>query len=270
MKNQLLTLLLFVFSVTQSFSQSGFTIEKDSTDTVYSYDFAPIVTLGDSFYWTFGDGDSSFVALASHTYDALGNYEVCLTDLDTADTTVYCDSVIIECLEVSADIQETHAGYVYYFESNAQNASAYIWDFGDGSPLDSTADPVHFFPWLPPYDSIQCIFEISLTAYNFCDTTIDRYTVTWEPCNWSVSEFESTSRIVISPNPSNSHISLNSEERFVLTSIKSINGQVVMSDFEKTLTSQKEIDVSALPNGVYLLEYEMDQLINTQRFIVHH
>lgn len=179
MQNQLLTLLLLVFSVTQSFSQSGFSIEKDSTDTVYSYHFTPIVTLSDSFYWTFGDGDSSFVATAFHTYDTLGNYEVCLTDLDTADTTVYCDIVIIECLEVSADIQETHAGYVYYFESNAQNASAYIWDFGDGSPLDSTADPVHFFPWLPPYDSIQCVFEISLTAYNFCDTTIDRYTVTW-------------------------------------------------------------------------------------------
>lgn len=270
MKKLLLTLLLFVFSVTQSFSQSGFTIEKDSTDSVYSYRFTPTVTLADSFYWTFGDGDSSFVSPAFHTYNDLGSYEVCLTNLDTADTAVFCDSVIIECKPVTAKFSETHTSNFYFFENKSINANKFVWDFGDGSDLDSTANPVHLFPWDYNSDSNQCVFEISLTAFNFCDTTIKKLTIVMEACTGSVSEIESTSSILISPNPSNSHINLNSEERFVLTNIKSINGQIVLSDFEKQLSTQKEINVSELPSGFYFLEYEMDGIVKNQRFVVQH
>lgn len=276
MKKQLLSILLFVFSVTQTFSQSGFSIEKDSSDTVYSYHFTPIVTLGDSFYWTFSDGDSSFVAPASHTYDTLGNYEVCLTVLDTADTTVYCDSVVIECLEVSANIGETHSGSLYFFRSNALNASSFYWDFGDSSAHHPTiANPSHYFPWSVP-DTHPCEFVVTLKAFNFSDTTTDQRIIFpdgwsgWDPCGWSISELESASSIVISPNPTNTQLTLSSAENFTIQNIKSINGQVVLTDFEKTRTSQKEINVSALPSGFYFLEYEMDGIVKNQRFAVQH
>lgn len=272
MKNQLLTLLLLVFSVTQSFSQSDFTIEKDSTDTVYSYHFTPIVTLGDSFYWTFGDGDSSFTSPAFHTYDTLGNYEVCLTDLDTADTTVFCDSVIIECLPVSANITEVHSGTFYLFESNALNASAYLWDFGDGTAADSTANPTHQFPWFGSNDTaFPCPWIVHLTAYNFCDTIEDFMTIVPEPCgSWNIREVTSSSEILISPNPSSDIILLTAQQEFSLRSIRMINGQESIVDVCTHAGSQQEINVSALPSGVYLLEYEIDELIKTQRFAVLH
>ncbi len=108
-------------------------------------------------------------------------------------------------------------------------------------------------------------------AYNFCDTAEDYMTIVPEPCgSWNIEEVTSSSEILISPNPASDIILLTAEQEFTLRSIRMINGQEAKMGFAKNADSQQEINVSALPNGIYLLEYEMDQLINTQRFIVHH
>jgi PKD repeat protein len=276
MRKHVFTFLLFAFAALSSFSQSGFIIERDSADTVYSYQFTPTVTLADSFYWTFGDGDSSFVTPAFHAYDILGEYKACLTILDTADTTVYCDSVIIECLEVSANIKiDSFASIFFFFGSHATNASGYIWDFGDGSPLDSTANPYHLFPWSLPGDTAQpCPWVVTLIVYNFCDTvtkTKDIYPNPGYPCNSSsISEALTNLGIRIFPNPSNTQLTLTSDKNFNIRNIKSINGQIVLSDFEKELSNQKEIEVSVLPSGLYFLEYEMAGIVKNMRFLIQH
>ncbi|MDP4763091.1 MAG: T9SS type A sorting domain-containing protein [Salibacteraceae bacterium] len=202
----------------------------------------------------------------------MGNYEVCLSNLDLTDTTIFCDSVIIECLPVSANITEVHSGTFYLFESNALNASAYLWDFGDGSALDSTANPTHQFPWFGSNDTaFPCPWVVHLTAYNFCDTIEDFMTIVPEPCgSWNIEEVTSSSEILISPNPSNDIILLTAEQEFILRNIRMINGQEAKTGFAKHAGSQQEINVSALPNGIYLLEYEIYGLIKTQRFVVLH
>lgn len=152
------------------------------------------------------------MATAFHTYDTLGNYEVCLTDLDTADTTVYCDSVIIECLPVSANITEVHSGTFYLFESNAVNASAFYWDFGDNSGHHpNIANPTHQFPWFDSNDTaFPCPWVVHLMAYNFCDTAED-YLVVVEPCVFSIEEVTTSLEIGVSQNPSSDIILLTAE-----------------------------------------------------------
>ncbi|MCB0402506.1 MAG: PKD domain-containing protein [Flavobacteriales bacterium] len=48
-----------------------------------------------SYYWTFGDGNSSTLAYPSYTYSGSGPYELCLTVYDSINncTSTYCDSI---------------------------------------------------------------------------------------------------------------------------------------------------------------------------------
>ena len=54
-----------------------------------------------SYYWDFGDGNTSQLAYPSHQYAALGSYEVCLTIMDndpvggTTCTSTFCDTVFV-------------------------------------------------------------------------------------------------------------------------------------------------------------------------------
>ena len=54
-----------------------------------------------SYYWDFGDGNTSQLAYPSHQYAALGSYEVCLTIMDNDPvggitcTSIFCDTVFV-------------------------------------------------------------------------------------------------------------------------------------------------------------------------------
>jgi len=54
-----------------------------------------------TYYWDFGDGNTSQLAYPSHQYAALGAYEVCLTIIDNdflggiTCTSIFCDTVFV-------------------------------------------------------------------------------------------------------------------------------------------------------------------------------
>jgi hypothetical protein len=54
-----------------------------------------------SYYWDFGDGNTSQLAYPSHQYATLGSYEVCLTIMDNdflggiTCTSIFCDTVFV-------------------------------------------------------------------------------------------------------------------------------------------------------------------------------
>jgi PKD repeat protein len=89
------------------------------------------------FYWNFGDGGTSTQQNPSHSYNSPGNYNVCLTIIDSlagcSDT--YCDSLSIGggvLCDPTFTFQTSPAATV--FAANLQNVGAtYVWDFGDGN-----------------------------------------------------------------------------------------------------------------------------------------
>jgi PKD repeat protein len=62
------------------------------------------------------------------------------------------------------------------FTSTSFNAASYLWNFGDGSPLDSTLNPSHIY-------TVSGTYTITLTACNAygCDTAIQAIAVTIAP-----------------------------------------------------------------------------------------
>jgi len=112
-----------------------------------------------SWSWDFGDGTASNEQNPTHTYQAFGDYEVCLTitsiDDVTGDT---CQSDFCSMVNVVDWENECQAAFYYYPEGDPINGGLDIqfldnswgnptewsWDFGDGSSSNEQ-NPIHSY-----------------------------------------------------------------------------------------------------------------------------
>lgn len=102
-----------------------------------------------SYSWTFGDAGSSSVATPGHPYPSPGTYIVQLlasSAFGCADTTQH--QVVVDSVPVAAFTNTTECfGFATAFTSTASGSIvSWSWNFGDGSPLDSSVNPVHSYP----------------------------------------------------------------------------------------------------------------------------
>ncbi|HPE57562.1 MAG TPA: PKD domain-containing protein [Bacteroidales bacterium] len=117
-------------------SYYSYFIPPAGVNTVYFTD----MSLGgpDSWFWDFGDGNTSTEQNPLHTYASAGEYTVCLTIMSD-DSTCYDDYCQLVDLDPSGDCTadfyfETwdNTNFTFYGQSGPLPASTYLWDFGDG------------------------------------------------------------------------------------------------------------------------------------------
>lgn len=121
-----------------------------------------------SWFWEFGDGDTSIHQHPTHAYDSAKSYYVTLTvtgpggsdseskwlkiwDVPTAGFTAVPDSG-------AADLTVT-------FTDQSVDAASYFWQFGDGD-TSTVASPVHVYDTVGTFTAIQ-------TVLNMCGTDVD-------------------------------------------------------------------------------------------------
>lgn len=75
--------------------------------------------------------------------------------------------------------------------------------------------------------------------------------------------------LTLFPNPANAYLTIKSNQKqLVRLTIFNINGQLVL---EKTITTTAQLNISPLPDGVYIVKAESDKGISlTQKLIIHH
>jgi gliding motility-associated-like protein len=113
--------------------------------------FVSTATNANYYFWDFGDGSQVVVAdtIVRHKYNLLGTKNVTVTP--------YYNGCAGNSLNFQITVQGVIAGFTslnscadkktYSFTNTSQgNLSAISWDFGDGSPTDSTVNPTHTFP----------------------------------------------------------------------------------------------------------------------------
>jgi PKD repeat protein len=97
-----------------------------NTNTINFYDLSTPTGLIDSWYWDFGDGNTSNEQNPVHTYSSSGIYGVCLTiTADSAScTSVFCDTIVINAAQqyqlggnVFAGIYQLDEGFAYAYQS---------------------------------------------------------------------------------------------------------------------------------------------------------
>lgn len=143
------------------------------------------------------------------------------------------------------------------FVNNSANASTYNWDFGDGN-TSLASNPTHIYPAAGSY-------TVTLTASD-CgkqNTTVQTIVVN---LTGILSHKEQVSFWTIFPNPVTSTISVNFKNTGRVTyKIKSVTGVVMKGGI---LNSEKQINVTVLPAGVYFLELNDENGdLGVQKFI---
>lgn len=133
----------------------------------------------DSWYWDFGDGNTSTQQNPIHYYQYEGVYQACLTIENTSDSCVstYCDLVMVfnDTLPGCStwfDYQITGltVDFMGYFEGGSGDIS-YEWNFGDGST--GTGQMITH-----EYDT-SGIYNIELMAYDSSGCTSITYQSVW-------------------------------------------------------------------------------------------
>ena len=129
-----------------------------------------------SYFWDFGDGNTSTTQDPMHTYTVSGTYPVTQIVTDACGTDTMTGQVSI-CIDPVADFSFTQFDSVIITANNSivDTAASYWWDFGNGD-TDTAMAPNYVYPG-------PGTFVICLVASNICsaDTICDTVTVCYPP-----------------------------------------------------------------------------------------
>jgi PKD repeat protein len=117
--------------------------------------------------WNFGDGDSTNSTQQDpiHTYASPGNFTVSLTSTNaggssTETKTDYIQTAIIAIPDFTWATVAGRYPYAIFTETHTGTPVSYLWDFGDGSSLNTTEqNPIHTYVAAGTYN-------VSLTTFN--------------------------------------------------------------------------------------------------------
>jgi PKD repeat protein len=127
-----------------------------------SYSFSNGSSASATSIWDYGDGSPlDTVFNPTHTYASPGTYTVCtyVTGACVSDTA--CTTLIICPAPALAAYSYVTTYPTVDFTNGSQNAAIYSWDFGDGSPLDSSTNPSHTYATFGTY-------QVCLTVTDTC------------------------------------------------------------------------------------------------------
>lgn len=152
-----------------------------------------------SYKWYFGDGDSATAQDPSHLYTTFGNFSVVqivdngyCTDADTLIVTVEEPPTADFSMDSS---QGCSPLLVNFTNQSSTNAANYRWLFGDGSAVDTSANPSHLFVNNGVNDTTYIIQLIAQTTFGCSDTIMDSVLVSPVP----TPSFTSDARVDCGP-----------------------------------------------------------------------
>lgn len=112
-----------------------------------------------SFYWDFGNGQTSTQEAPAVTYSKAGTYSVSLTAKNGTKSDTYTQNVTVSEKQPTAGFKyKTAHPLKVVLTNNSTNATSYQWNFGDGT-TSTEKSPVH------RYNS-KGVYKITLTAKN--------------------------------------------------------------------------------------------------------
>ncbi len=135
----------------------------------FVFTFAANIAVGSTVTWDFGDNTTGTGIQATHTYNSMGTFNVCITVVDPTGTTChYCHPVMVgsnngNCYFTygpnSASNSYTFTGVPAY------STSSISWDFGDGSS-GSGASTSHTYSGPGTY--VVCMTEVDSVGAILC------------------------------------------------------------------------------------------------------
>ncbi len=141
--------------------QANFTVSPDSTNTIFQFNNNSTGT-NLTYFWDFGDGNTSTQQNPVHTYAQSGIYGACLTVTGGGCISVMCDTIYVGSTNSCVAYFTWNANVLAGITFNSYSAGAqltYLWDFGDGS-TSTQQNPVHIYANAGTYTACLTITDV--------------------------------------------------------------------------------------------------------------
>lgn len=165
-------------------------------------------------------------------------------------------------------VHETEAPFKYNFEAqNAQYASAYRWDFGDGHTSNSM-NPSHEYTTAGNY-------LVTLCVTNNCQQSCinpdnyKQYNLNIQPTSVRTREYKQS--ITLFPNPAKDKIEWqnHSQEGILSIELLDLYGRCV-ARIDKPAPGLSQYNTSGMTNGIYLIKFIQSQQTSIYKLIIQH
>lgn len=228
-----------------------------------------------SYYWDFGDGNSSTSQFPHHTYAMPGTYNTCLTIASQNCVNQFCSPVIVDTTIINPG-SGCQAFYAFVqlasFEVTIVNLSSginlnFLWDFGDGS-TDTHPFPSHVYSTTGTYTLCLTVSDSTGCTSTFCDTlSVDSLgnlhralagftlNVVSTSTLTGVKELKADNTFRAFPNPVTSELNISiasKSEKSTGYRLLSLLGSEVL--IGKMNGSDEKINIQKINSGSYLLE----------------
>ena len=216
--------------------------------------FTDTTTGATSWYWWFGDGDTSTAMSPTHTYDSVGTYTVTLVAslgscTDTAWTIINAICPVFSAgFTQSTDSIDVSSSVT--FTDTTTGATSWYWWFGDGD-TSTVMNPNH------TYNSVGS-FNIQLVAWiGSCSSDTAWSTIIVNDTTTSINDLTDLAAFSIFPNPTEGviNITFNAHE-LQPTSIKvyDMRGGLISETTHDLMRGYCIIDLSKQAGGTYLVQ----------------
>jgi PKD repeat protein len=237
---------------TFTFAATGSTVAFTNTSTS---------GVGSSYFWIFGDGNTSTLMDPSHTYLADGAYTVCMVVSDACGADSSCQTVLVSnCVNpvagfTSAETPTDSGIFDFTNTSTTTGTTTYAWDFGDGNTA-VTMNASNTY-------SGGGTYTVTLTVTDSCGSN------TFTTLDTTVVGIDDLSLIDVAvyPNPSNGIFTIEASANMKTAYITDLSGKLIYT--EDLSGNEAIINAAQFANGTYFLSVRLtNDMIQTVRLEV--
>lgn len=132
----------------------GFQASVNQLTITFTDTSSPDVT---SWFWDFGDGNTSTDENPVHTYASAGTYTICQTVTSPCGSSQVCLPISLNCSPPTAGFQaQINQLTVNFTDNSSPGVTNWLWDFGDGT-TSTLENPAHTFPGAGTYTVCQTV-----------------------------------------------------------------------------------------------------------------
>lgn len=217
-----------------------------------------------TYNWNFGAAGSSNGMSPLVYYNQGGTYPVKLTTTLYGYTGNCMDSAMGSVRVIDTAIAKfgyNLMGGIVQFNDSTKNGYSYSWSFGDGSPVDSTKNPMHTYTGNGSYQVCLTVTDsLNCSSSMYCDSV----TITAA----GITEEAMTSGLLVAPNPVSNYLNIQTTDHSMLQriTITNIVGEMVL---DAPVTSRKtwRCDMTGYANGVYIVTVKSENSLAPYRII---